>query len=242
MRFPLFMALAFCAYSQDAPLPAFDAAFVKANTSGSNSSHSNTRPANVQMTNVTLRSIITMAYRLKDYQVEGPEWMRSARFDVVAKAPVGTPESQLPAMMRTLLAERFNLQTHKETQDFPVYGLFAAKGGFKLTPVEPGGSGTDSNTDKRGGELKATKTSMEHFAQWVSGQMDRPVIDMTGIQGVYDFTLKYSRENSGDNPEVVKYPVLPLALQEQLGLRLERKVAPIEVLVVDRIEKTPIEN
>jgi uncharacterized protein (TIGR03435 family) len=82
---------------------------------------------------------------------------------------------------------------------------------------------------------------MEQFAGWISRTIDRPVVDMTGIKGEYAFTLKYAREDQGETGTVT-HPVLPLAIQEQLGLRLEKRTAPIEVLVVDHAEKAPIGN
>jgi uncharacterized protein (TIGR03435 family) len=226
----------------DAP-PSFEAASVKPNHSGSGSSSSHSRPANIQMTNVTLRSIITSAYRIKDYQLTGPEWLRSERFDVVAKAAFGANEAQVTLMLQTLLAERFKLETHHETKDFPVYGLVAAKSGFRLQPVDAaGGSGMDSSNDDKGGELKAQRTTMARLAEWISGRLDRPVLDMTGIPGAYDFNLKFSLENANIGSDTPKYPILSLALQEQLGLRLEKRAGPIEILVVDRAEKVPVEN
>jgi len=226
----------------DAP-PAFEAASVKPNHSGSGSSSSHSRPANIQMTNVTLRGIITSSYRIKDYQLTGPEWLRSERFDIVAKAPFGTNEDQMALMMRTLLAERFKLETHHETKDFPAYGLVVARSGFHTQPADAtGGTGMDSSNDDKGGELKAQRIPMARLAEWISSRMDRPVLDMTGIAGAYDFNLKFSLERANSDSDTPKYPVLPLARQEQLGLRLEKRTAPIEILVVDRAEKVPIEN
>jgi uncharacterized protein (TIGR03435 family) len=244
MRPTLLMFLAlFCAAAQnDAPLT-FDSASIKPNRSGSGSSSSHTRPANVEMVNYSLVQVLTHAYQLKEYQIQAPEWMSSERFDILAKAPFGTPEKALPAMLQTLLAERFKLEAHRETKEFPVYGMVVAKGGFKLKAVEAGGGGMNSNGDEMGGQLKATKTTMERMAQWLSRQVDRPVIDMTGIPGSFDFELKYSRDNAkAESDNTPHYPIVPLAIQEQLGLRLEKRTAPIEILIVDRAEKVPIEN
>src|SRR5579883_2910670 len=174
----LLLLFAACPASAQSPEPpSFEAASVKPNRSGDGHSSSHTRESNVLMTNMSLRSIITWAYQIKDYQLEGPPWLAGERFDIVAKAPVGTPERQLAPMMRTLLAERFKLKTHKETREFPVYALVAAKGGIKLKPVEPGGSGMDSSNNEKGGELKATKVTMARMAEWLSHSVDRPVID-----------------------------------------------------------------
>jgi len=244
MRIVLLATLSVCAAAQDAP-PAFEAASVKVNTSDSGSTHSNTRPANVQLTNMPLRSIITMAYEVKDYEVVGPEWLASAKYDIVAKAAVGTPDHDIPAMLRTLLVERFKLETHRETRDLQVFGLVAAKGGFQLKPVESGNSSRDTQHNAMGGVLTATKTSLDRLAIWLNRFTDLPVVNMTGIEGVFDFTLKYSLENETRKAEAngaPKYPIVPLAIQEQLGLRLEKRTAKVEVLSIDHAEKTPIEN
>jgi uncharacterized protein (TIGR03435 family) len=99
-----------------------------------------------------------------------------------------------------------------------------------------------SNSNQNGGELKARKTTMERFAEWLSRQMQRPVIDATSIKGAYDFTLKYSKENANRLAGLDTYPILTLAIQEQLGLRLEKRTAPVDVVVIDHIERVPVEN
>ena len=243
MRPMLLILAVFCAAAQTGAPPAFDSASVKPNRTGGGHSSSHTRPANVQMENMSLFSIIAMAYEIKDYQLEGPPWLPSERFDIVAKAPVGTSEKLLPAMMQTLLAERFKLETHTETKEFPVYGLVVMKGGIKVPTVEPGGSGMDTSSDDKGGVMKGTKVTMPRLAEWTSHYVDRPVIDMTGLTGAYDLTLNFSRESPrADSDNAPKYPIVPLALQEQLGLRLEKRTAPIKMVIVDRAEKVPVEN
>lgn len=223
--------------------PAFDAAAVKPNNSGSGSSSSHTRPANVQITNESLRQIIVDAYRIRDYQLSGPDWLRSVHFDIDAKAPFGTPDSQLMPMLRTLLKERFKLEIHRETKEFPVFGLVPSKAGFRLQPVDAkGGSGMNSHSDDKGGNLIAERTNMDGLASWLSRHEDRPVLNRTGISGAYSFTLNYTLENDKADADTPRYPILPLAIQDQLGLRLEKRTAPIEVLVVDHAERVPVEN
>jgi uncharacterized protein (TIGR03435 family) len=233
------------AFAQTDALPTFEVASVKPNHSGSGSSSSDSRPGNLQMTNMSLRNIVTMAYDLKDYQIEAPDWLKSESFDIVAKGAVGTTDKQLMLMLRNLLVERFKLETHHETKEFSVLALVPTKGGFLLKPVAVAndkGAGTSSNSNEKGGELKATQITLAHLAEWVAGRMKRPVVDMTGIPGAFDLNLKYSIENDQVDTDPARYPVLPLALQEQLGLRLEKRTAPIDLLVVDRAEKIPVEN
>jgi uncharacterized protein (TIGR03435 family) len=222
--------------------PAFDAAVVKPNNSGSGHSSMHSRPANVQITNDSLFRIIVAAYRIREYQLIGPDWLRSEHFDIDAKAPFGTPESQLMPMMQSLLKERFKLEIHRETKEFPVFGLVPAKGGFTLQPVADKGSSMDSHSDDKGGQLIAQSTNMDRLAAWISTRTDRPVLNMTGISGAYNFTLNYTLEGDKADADTPRYPILPLAIQDQLGLRLEKRTAPIEVLVVDHAERVPVEN
>jgi len=237
------LLLACGAFAQTDPPPAFEAASIKPNNSGSGSSHSRSRPGYLQMENVTLRSVITMAYKLRDYQLTGPDWLRTEHFDIVAKAKFGAPEEALMPMLQTLLIERFKLTSHPETKELPVYKLVAMKGKFHLQPVDPGsGASTSSNNDEKGGKLEAFRVTMERLADWISTRMDRPVIDATGISGTYDLKLNFSRESDKNENDTPRYPIVPLALQEQLGLRLEKANSPIKILVVDSAEKVPIEN
>jgi uncharacterized protein (TIGR03435 family) len=94
-------------------------------------------PGMVNYTNVTLKMLVSTAYNVKEYQVSGPDWFDSLGFDVMAKLPSGAPRSQVPAMLQTLLAERFKLTLHRETKDLPVYALIVGKGGPKLKEVDP---------------------------------------------------------------------------------------------------------
>jgi uncharacterized protein (TIGR03435 family) len=232
-----------CAAYAQTNSPSFEAATVKSNRSGSGSSSSHTRTANLNMTNVSLRSMIVSAYKIRDYQLNGPDWLRTERFDIVAKAQPGTPDADLMPMLQSLLAERFKLEIHRETKELPVYGLVEAKGGLRIKPVDPaGGTNTNSNSDEKGGQLTAERATMSNFAGWISSRMDRPVLDQTGRTESFSFKLQYSLENENTDPNAARYPILPLAIQEQLGLRLEKRTAPIEIIVVDKIEKVPIEN
>jgi uncharacterized protein (TIGR03435 family) len=232
------------AIAQTGSAPAFEAVSIKANSSGVAASYSHMRPDNLDIQNESLHHIVSEAFGVQDFQLQGPDWMRSERFDIVAKAPPGAGNSgpKLFAMLQTLLAERFQLQTHRETKDSPVLGLVVRKGGLKLQPVNAeGGSSQNSNNAEDGVELKATRTSMEQSAGWISRTLDRPVVDLTGIRGEYTFVLKYAREEKGEIGTMT-HPVLPLAIQEQLGLRLEKRTAPIPVLVVNRVERMTAAN
>ncbi len=273
-------------------------------------------PGRVDYTNVSLKDIIRQAYSVKDYQISGPDWLNSARFDIVAKVPAGAPKDQVPMMWQTLLAERFKLQIHRETKELPMYALVVGKGGPKMKESEidpnapvPGGQGNGGQANAgpanggpsangglpappqigkdgmpkfgpgggRGpmmmmngmGHLTAKMMGMSGLVDMLARSVDRPVVDQTGLTGKYDFSLDYTPDESTRMPLPAGVPPpspppgggadmhgaeihgkdnpdsglsLFAALQAQLGLKLEPKKGPIELIVIDRVEKSPTEN
>ena len=201
------------------------------------------------MSNVTLRFCITRAYRITDPQVFGPAWIDSDRYDIVAKVPPGTPESQIPEMLRALLAERFKLVAHREQKELPAYALVVGKHGPKLTKVEPGESDGDMSSSE--GSVSGQAVTMARLAGFLATpRMDLglPVVDQTGLDGAFSFTLKWTPERrltakpENKGLDVDAPPPIFTALQEQLGLKLEKRKASLEVLIVDRAERIPTEN
>ncbi len=199
----------------------------------------------ITMRNGNLLTFIEEAYGLKEYQIKGPEWLKEERFDVVATASHVTRQ-QIGLMLQTLLKERFKMEVHHESKVLPVYALVVGKNAPKIQPVKAEG---DSGVWNGIGKLTAKKLSMAHFAEALSGQMDRPVLDMTGLEGVFDFTLEYTSQNTqpldaegNAAPDLGSGPSIFTALQEQLGLKLESRKAPVEILVIDHAEKVPTEN
>jgi uncharacterized protein (TIGR03435 family) len=193
------------------------------------------------MSNQTLKRLIERAYNLKPFQVNGPGWMQNVYFDIAAKYPPDTKIDDRPLMLRTLLEDRFKLAVHRESKEMPGFALVVAKGGFKLKPVEPGASGSDSE----GGRirtLQATKNSMASVADFLARTLGDAVVDQTGIGGVYDFELRWTNEEPTANGDSVAAPSLFTAIQETLGLRLQPQKVPVEVVVVDHVERVPTEN
>ena len=195
------------------------------------------------MENVSLKSWIERAYNLKDYSLSGPDWLDSECFDVIAKPPAGTPPEQFNSMLQTLLVERFKLAFHRESKVLPAYALLVDKQGAKIQPVEAGGpTGTTSGRGLLGG----TKLSMTGFADLLSSKTDHPVQDLTGLEGVFTFKLTWTEDSRpavpGEPAESVTGPSLFVALQEQLGLKLEGRKLPVQILAVDHIERVPTEN
>jgi uncharacterized protein (TIGR03435 family) len=236
------------------PSPTFEVASILPNTSGDRSSRSNSNKGELTMTNATLKNIIQNAYNVREYSFSGPDWLGSVRFDINAKFPpeestqISPEQRQLARrlMMQNLLAERFKLAAHFETKMLPGYALLVAKKGAKLKPSEKK-DGTSMTTND--GMLDGYGMSMKSLANMVANQLQGPVADMTGIEGAYDIKLEWSREDArsgagdgGDAKSPDTRPSIFTALQETLGLRLEGRKVPVEILVVDRIEKTPIDR
>jgi uncharacterized protein (TIGR03435 family) len=241
--------------------------------------------ARISCTSLSLRDYITSAYNVKLYQVVGPDWLGGERFDIAATLPPGATQEQVPDMLKALLADRFGMKFHRETRDFPVYGLVVAKGGLKMkeSPPDP-----DDATDKpkaatnvsgsggRGGvhieyghgsfftmadnKFIARKLPMASFAEVLARFEDRPVVNMTELTGSYDIDLEFTQEDymamlirSAISAGVALPPEALRMLSgssgdsllnalQRLGLKLETRKAPLEVLVIDHIEKAPTEN
>jgi uncharacterized protein (TIGR03435 family) len=232
-----------------APPPAFDAASVKRSPpqpSGRGGSNMRADPGRLTATNVPLKRYLIAAWELKDYQVSAPDWMNDERYDVAATMPAGTPPHEVLLMLRALLVDRFKLAAHRETKELAVYALVVDKNGLKLKSAQ--GFGTSVSSSPRGRSMRANAT-MKSFAGLLSGLVDRPVVDMTGLSGGFHIELDWTQDDMRSNPkendgaavDSLPGPTLYTALHE-VGLKLESRKAPVEVLVVDHAEKVPVEN
>jgi uncharacterized protein (TIGR03435 family) len=195
----------------------------------------------VNITDNSLKDLIRIAWQFKDYQIVAPAWMAGDKFEVIANMPAGADRSQAPAMLRTLLEARFHLQAHMEKRELPVYALTTSKGGPKLTPAAgpPNKRGGDSWTDGGVGHLRALNSPEAAFADLLTKISARPVIDASGLTGIYDFDVVYAPELSDAPPDAG--PSLTSALAA-IGLRLEKRQEQLEVLVVDHADKVPAGN
>jgi uncharacterized protein (TIGR03435 family) len=198
-------------------------------------------PERVHWTGVPLRVLITNEYGLQDYQIVGvPAWAASDRWDVEAKADAPSAPAEKIQMMRTLLADRFHLTFHMETRELPEYRLEVAKGGPKLQKAEGGAPGGGVRVDK--GLIEGHQTTMATLAGFLKGELGRPVFDNTGLTGSYNVRLEWlpdeSQPNSGGEAPPVDAMGAPIftALQG-LGLRLTPFKGPVEIFVVDHVEK-----
>jgi uncharacterized protein (TIGR03435 family) len=206
-------------------------------------------------TNLPLKAYISSAYRTKADQVVGaPGWADTDRFDIEAQAEKPSTLEEFHLMTRTLLAERFHLKFHLETKELPLYALVVDAGGAKLALHDAANSGEP--WIEQGSDMPfharwtATCSSMELFAFRLASVLDRPVIDQTGLKAEYDFKLTYTIDLPPNFPENAVLNGKPIdtsgpsifqAVKQQLGLRLDPRKGPVQVMVIDHVEK-PSEN
>ena len=240
--------------AQDQPArPAFEVASIKLNTSGAPGPQKERflPGGRLELGNATLKEMIGPIYGVKrDMIVGGPKWIDSDRFDIVAKADRETPVPQLLQMVRTLLEERFQLKYHTEEKVMPTYALVVAKGGAKLK--KSSGQGRQS-CNSRAGESGAGvihrechNVAMREFVRQLGlggyGIDDRPIVDLTRLDGAYDFEFEYSRPqarrpesgSAGEAPVAADLPS-PTIFEAvaHLGLKLETGKHPVPVMVID---------
>ena len=237
-------------FSQTSPTPAtFEVASVKPSEPGALGLFTRFLPdGGVHFTGATMKDLVGIAYGVRTFQIfGGPAWIATERFDVDARAATAQTDpskfrdeqQKVGERLRNLLADRFHLALHRETKELPAYELVIAKGGAKLQESTDG-----KNFIRRGiGTLKGQSVGLKMLALNLSNELNSPVIDKTGLTQNYDFELKWTplapSATSVDPPPPTDpdRPSIFTALSEQLGLRLESKNGPVEVLVVDRAEK-----
>jgi bla regulator protein BlaR1 len=246
------IAAGLCAQAPAPGGPVFEVASVKPSAPGARGMSINRNGGRITTENVPLRFLITFAWDVRDFQITGgPGWLSSDRWDISAKpegdiqrGPEG--ETKIRAMMRALLSERFGLTLHTETKELPVYALVIAKNGPKLEPSS--GKSEVTRISMSRGQMNVTNFNMATVARELSSQLGRIVIDETGLKGDYTFKLEFAPEQNAiqkpvdgpEKPEIAPEsdrPSLFTALQEQLGLRLESKKGPVQILVIDKVEK-----
>ena len=240
------LVLASCLCAQAAPAPlAFEVTAIKPNTSGERGTSEHTDNGMIVMTNVSLKQLIQRAYDVRDFSFSGPDWLVSMHFDVTAKPPDGfVYKEQYRPMLQTLLAERFKLTVHRESKVMAAYALVRGKGEIKFQQVETGDGGTSANSQR--GRFDGKRMTMAGFADYLQRQLDAPVVDKTELKGIFHIQLEFSpsqRQAGPDSPPPDNDgPSIYTALQEQLGLKLVSQKVPVEMVVVDHIEKTPTDN
>jgi uncharacterized protein (TIGR03435 family) len=200
------------------------------------------RGRQVMLRDTTVEQFLLLGYGVqKDQLVGEPDWVKSARWDIDGEANVqGEPSwKQLQGMIRKILAERFGLQLHHEQRTMPVFALMVAKGGpkMKADTSDPNGWMDQQNRESNGWHVEALKNaSMAELALILQFHVDRPVVDQTGLKGRYDFRLEWTVDDAQTTAPDAP-PGLFTAIQDQIGLKLERVKAPADVLVIDKVER-----
>jgi len=219
--------------------PAFAVASIRPSAQGVQFDHdgiTETTPGSVHMRDVTVATCITWAYGIQHGQLAGPGWIENEHFDIMAKADEPVRDEQLKLMMRALLEERFKLAFHREQKELRAYVLTAMKTGSKLKQAAADEVSLRQNS-AMGSVVRAL--TMQEFADFISGPLQRPVVDRTGLAGRWDFAFDFTnylpKTPEGERPDFEG--VLNATLQGEVGLKLESEKTMVDVIVVDRVEK-----
>ncbi len=250
----VYLALAFALslFGQATPnRPSFEVASVKINTTGMRSDRVPRRSGDrVTMHYVNLTGLLTYAYGIENpmYQfVDDTDPLGETWFDVDAIAPVATGDADLRLMFQTLLEDRFKLKVHWETRELPGYDLVAAKGGSKMKLTSPDKKITvDGNVFPMGtsqlyvaanhvAHLIGKGSSMEQLVYQLSGRVRTPVRDRTDLTGAFDYDVIFALDDL--HVDVNSPPMVTTAIQDELGLKLDKSKIPVKVLIVDHAEK-----
>ncbi len=223
-------------------------------------------PGRISFAGATLKRLLMAAYGVEVDQIAGPGWLDSERYSVDAKVPPGTTGAQLKAMLQNLLVEQFELRLHRETKSAIGYELTVSKRGQKLSPWNPNGPPepppgryTTARTESGTARLTFHAFTMPGLANVLGMPLGglagnrvaaATVVDKTGLTGKYDFTLEFAGVMGPGGAFSVSGPDSPPpaaanlfdALETQLGLRLVEHKVPREVLVIDAVNKVPLEN
>jgi uncharacterized protein (TIGR03435 family) len=224
-------------------LPSFEVASIKPNPLIKERGSKVINPGGLIYTLVSLSDCIEAAYGVKSHQISGPEWIRSERYDINARAETTSNSEQLMLMLQSLLSDRFKLKLHNERKELPVYVLTLGKGGHRLRPSE----GSEAmKIQFAGAGMAFQNASMTDLVQFMSAfRLDRPIVENTGLAGTYNFTLTIA--SPGGDPSQAAGDIKRSMAQggsaifmdavAPLGLKLDPQKALTDVLVVDHAER-----
>lgn len=243
------------------PRPAFEVVSITPRDNSQRPGPPRIDPGRVSYPNASLKFLIMRAYDVANYQLHGPSWLDEPHFySFSAKIPDGAPEGQIPAMLQTMLADRFALKVHWESRVQAVFALLVGKGGAKLKKSDlsiaengPDGRPTSSlDVHPDTGHFAFRTTTMAQFARFLSSQLGRPVLDMTEMQGMFDIEFEANPTDLDGLRKMSAAEGLPLGDDlayssiftgmQTLGLKLESRKAPINHLFIDSALKVPTEN
>jgi uncharacterized protein (TIGR03435 family) len=221
--------------AQQPGAPQFDVASVKPGDPSSHGQMAQQSPGRYEARNLTLLSLVLGAYQINaDQLIGGPSWLTSPGWDIDATFPVSTSNEQRQQMMQALLMERFGLVVHRETRTLPTYQLSVAKGGPKLKAATATVAGMSAGPRM----IRYNSATMSELAKQLSSYLERQVIDKTELKGQFEIDLKFIPVDSPTSPDTADtLPTIFTALQEQLGLKLDATHGPVEVIVIDKVDK-----
>jgi uncharacterized protein (TIGR03435 family) len=236
----------------------FEAAWVKPHDPNNSSGRTGVEESQslIRIENLSIKALIELAFSIKDFQFEGPGWLSTGTYDIEARLPEGHKLDELQPLLQSLLADRFQLSVHHVSKLLPGYALVVAKGGPRLNA----GSGPKSYFTSREGLISGSGVPMSRLAGGLARLLGSPIADGTGLGGAYDIKLEWAPDEvrtasfggtsngvSADTGPAdgsvsdASEPSLRTALQEQLGLKLESKKVPVDVIVVDRVERPTVD-
>lgn len=235
----------------DTPALTFEVASLKVSPGDSMGwSMSGRAPGQRKLTHIPLSECIKLAFDLNDYSLEGPAWLGSVRLDIVAKPPAEAAPNQFNQMLQALLVERFKIKLHRQTKMLNGFALVQESGGIKIHVVKnPEGGGGKGAYGNSSGLLWAYSGNTARLAEMLASELNAPVQDLTGSTEVFDYRIAWATTRppviTADSSVPIAAdpgPSLSSALREQLNLKLEKRKVPVSVLVIDEIERTPLEN
>jgi uncharacterized protein (TIGR03435 family) len=213
-------------------------------------------PGQIHYEATTLRAVVARAYGVQRFQIVGPKWLDDERFDIIAKIPANTTMPNFQLMLQKLLADRFHLELHKENRPLSVYEMTVAKSGLKMRPVPLPATPPPSSGDRPPGPLAGLQgfstgekvglqgraASMRQILIWLSDETRREIVDKTGLTEAYDFDLSWTPPESVALHDPSVADALDSAIEKQLGLKVRARKVPVDMLVIDRLERKPLEN
>jgi uncharacterized protein (TIGR03435 family) len=240
------------AFGQTAPAahPTFDVASVRPSQHPLGPDYNNQvvyTPTGFTARSTTLKRLIAEGWRLQLSQVIGPRWLNENEYDIEARVPEGTARDQMALMLRVLLADRFGLKMHSEFRPMRAFVLVIAQGGPKVHPVDLGAAVAASPGSRFRGDMRqfadflavqfSIPASSDPSVPSIGLGPQIPVLNETGLQGTYEFSVDIKPELNTDG-----FTAWSRVLEDQLGLKIENRKSGVEVQVVDSASKVPTEN
>lgn len=226
-------------------------------------------PSHLSYESIPLINVITQAYKSERYQISGPKWLDDTRYDIAASLPPNSTADQCRLMLQNLLAERFKMSVHSESQQREGLALLQGPRSARLLSrdvslprVEPVKNGVTVDADgfpirpndsdglhmvyvAGNCRVRAKDVTMAEILEYVMRQLEVPIVNETGLTDRYSFVLTYRVRRLSNRSEISEsqtWPDLPAAIQSQLGLRLVRSKVSVKIIIIDHIDQAPVEN